>query len=435
MSGNVLIQGKRKSDRTIVEEVRTTNEGYIITHNNPEAEDAFGRVRVSNPFTVFDSKLITADKKELFWDESTVSGSGVTASTPTIGKPYVDILSTINTASNFVRQTFQRFNYQPGKSQLILMTGVLNLTGGGTGVQTYFGSLDDDNGIAFMYDEGTTKVVARSNDSGTPVDTETAQTDWNLDVMDGTGSPSNPSGILVDWTKAQIFVFDFQWLSVGRIRWGLEIGGILYYIHEQSQVNTSIIPWASTPNLPLRYQQITTGSSAASSARVICCSVISEGGADFTGTTQSEGTTGTINANTLGVFYALAGARLKDAHTGTTVSPVGVSVVALTKDPFEWQLRRNPTVAGSPTYADKADSALQTFVGDQAGNPSVNTVTGGTTIARGFGGSGQSDATSIRSKVILGEAIDGTKDTFVLCIRPLTVNMDAEGAMLWDEVV
>jgi hypothetical protein len=315
------------------------------------------------------------------------------------------------------------------------MTGVFDLTGGGTGVQRYMGYMDDENGLAFMDDEGTMKILSRSNDTGTPIDTEVAQTAWNIDVMDGSGDVNNPSGILLDWEAAQILVFDFQWLSIGRIRWGVEVNGALCYVHEHSTANQTAIPWASTANLPLRYQQITTGSSPASSMRVICSSVISEGGADFTGTTQSEGTTAVVNANALATFYALTGGRLKDAHIGTTVSPVGVSVVALTKDPFEWQLRRNPTVAGAHTYADKADSALQTFVGDQVGNPSVNTVTGGTIIARGFGGSGQSDATSIRSKVILGEAIDGTKDTFVLCIRPLTVNMDCEGAMLWDEVV
>ncbi len=66
------------------------------------SKDAFGRVRTSEPFTVFDSKLVSSDKLSLFWDESTVSGSGVTASTPTAAKHYIDILSTVSSASDFV---------------------------------------------------------------------------------------------------------------------------------------------------------------------------------------------------------------------------------------------------------------------------------------------------------------------------------------------
>jgi len=46
-----------------------------------------------------------------------------------------------------------RFNYQPGKSQEILMTGILDRSGGGTGVQRRVGCFDDDNGLFFEDDE------------------------------------------------------------------------------------------------------------------------------------------------------------------------------------------------------------------------------------------------------------------------------------------
>ena len=119
--------------------------------------------------------------------------------------------STLNTAGKFTRQTFMRFNYQPGKSQLINMTFILDKSGGGTGVQRRVGIFDDDNGIFLEDDEGTIKAVIRSNATGTPVNTKVSQTSWNIDAMDGSGR----SGITIDWTKSQILTIDYEWLEAG----------------------------------------------------------------------------------------------------------------------------------------------------------------------------------------------------------------------------
>ena len=93
--------------------------------------DAFGRLRVSNPTTIFDSKQIY-DNQPLLWDESLESGGGITSSHDP-NEAATTIGTTLNTAGQFTRQTFMRFNYQPGKSQSIFMTGILDPSGGGTG--------------------------------------------------------------------------------------------------------------------------------------------------------------------------------------------------------------------------------------------------------------------------------------------------------------
>jgi hypothetical protein len=390
--------------------------------------DAFSRLRTSSPYTVFDSKLLAADKAPLFWDEQLESGGGISGSTPTADKPYIDFTSTVSTAGVYTRQTFRRFSYQPGKSQLILMTGVLNLSGGGTGVERRIGYFDDDNGLFFEIDNATVGVTVRTSDSGTPVDSTTVQGSWNLDTMDGNG----PSGITADWTKAQIFVIDFEWLSFGRVRFGLDIGGTIYYVHETSQANTAAIPYMSTPNLPLRYQMVTTASSPASTMRCVCSSVISEGGSDPTGVYQTHATTDHVNANTADVVYALVGIRLKSSALGCSVETVHVSVLSETSDAFEWQLILNPTVAGVFTFGDKTNSCVQTATGDTA-NPSTNTVTSGTIVARGFGNTSDASQILLRDMLQIGAAIDGTQDELVLCVRPLGANADIQGALTWRE--
>ncbi len=401
-----------------------------IQGGDSPAVDAFGRLRISKPHTLFDSKLLGADKQPLFWDEQLESGGGITASTPTAAKPYIDFTSTINTAGKFTRQTFRRFNYQPGKGQQVLMTGVLDLSGGGTGVERRIGYFDDDNGAFFEDDAGTIGITTRSNDSGTPVDTTVTQASWNFDKMDGTG----PSAHTIDWTKAQIFVIDFQWLSVGRVRFSLEVDGDIHLVHAVDSANISAIPWSSTPNLPLRYQMITTGSSPASTQRCICSVVISEGGLEETGLVHSHATIQHVDANVPDIIYALLGIRLKTSRVGCTIVPEAVSVLAETGDNFEWLLIHNATIAGTFTYSDKANSCVQTATGDTA-NPSTNTVTGGTVVARGFGAAkDEITLTGIKNTLALGVAIDGTTlDTLVLAVRPLGSNADLQGALTWEE--
>lgn len=434
MANDITLPGTGQTIATL-DRAGVEYQKVIVELGNNASVDAFARLRVSNPVTLFDSKSITLDKKPLFWDESLETGAGITASTPTAAKPYSDVTSTTSTAGKFTRQTFRRFNYQPGKSQLILMTGVIDLSGGGAGVERRIGYFDDDNGVFFEMDNATMGVTTRSNDTGTPIDTTVTQASWNIDTLDGSGNTGNPTSMLVDWTKAQIFVIDFQWLSVGRVRLGIEVGGSVCYIHEFLHANLQTIPWASTPNLPLREQMITTGSSPASSMRVICAAVISEGGEDLVGLTNSEATIDHVNANTQNTVYALVGVKLKSTHLGCTFELTGVSMLSETADNFEWQLIHNATVAGTFTYADKTDSCMQTVVGDSSSSPSTNTVTGGTIISRGFGASSSGVTLKLETSLSLGAAIDGTRDTLVLAVRPLGANADIQGAVNWREII
>lgn len=393
--------------------------------------DAFGRMRVSNPVTVFESKLIR-DKQPLFWDELLESGAGIT-STHSSDTASVVLSSTASTAGTFTRQTFMRFNYQPGKSQAIFLTGVLQKSGGGTGVTRRIGYFDDDNGLFFEDYEGTVRVVKRSYTSGSAVDTPVAQSAWNIDKMDGTG----PSGLIVDWTTAQIFSIDFQWLGVGRVRFDIVINGVAWPVHEMNHANSVTEVYMSTPNLPIRYQMITTGAASAASMSQICSTVTNEGGHKSIDVTRYASTSGThVNANTEGTLYALIGMRLKSDHTGANVHPILTSIGEHSgAKSYEWCLILNPTVAGTFTYVDQTNSAIQIARGTD-----TSTLTGGTHIAGGLGASDRRGGASIEaleSAVRLGVAIDGTVDELVLAVRPIggTSNLDVDGAIEWQELL
>jgi len=391
--------------------------------------DAFGRVRVSTPKTLFDAKQLS-DNAPLFWEDVQISGSGTT-STYSSDRASSVIAVTNVTAGRRVRQTYQRFNYQPGKSTLILMTGILNKSGGGSGIIRRMGYYDDNNGVFLQDSSGTYSVVRRTHVSGSPVDTVVSQASWNIDTLDGNGD----SGITIDLTKTNILVIDLEWLGVGRVRFGFNIDGITYYFHQFLNANSLDSVYMSTPNLPLRYEIINSGTGIASEFECICTSVISEGDLDPLGINRYASTAGThVDANVENIIYAILGIRLKSNYLSTTINIKNISLFVATADSLEWMLIFNPTVAGVFTYVDETNSAVQIARGALA-----NTVTGGIQFDGGHINTvgSRSEKTDIDSILKLGSSVAGVQDTIVLAVRPIdgSINIDVEGSICWRELL
>ena len=100
-----------------------------ISASDSYSIDAFGRWRISNPETLFDSKNIfndsdLADNLEnvpLFYDNQETSGSGTTTTyNPNQSSQTLTVANL--TAGTRVRQTKMSFNYQSGKSLLVFMS-------------------------------------------------------------------------------------------------------------------------------------------------------------------------------------------------------------------------------------------------------------------------------------------------------------------------
>jgi hypothetical protein len=415
-------------------EISELGPNEILAADSPSV-DAFGKWRTSSPESIFGSKL-TKDKQPLFWDESLETGAGIT-STHSTNTASTVILSTLNTAGKFTRQTFMRHNYQEAKSQDIYMTGILSRSGGGTGVERRIGYFDDDNGLFFEDDDSVIGITRRTSVTGSAVDNTVDQADWNLDKMDGSGPLTNPSGITADFSKEMLFVYNFGWLGNDRMRVGLQINGMTFYVHEFLISNILDKVSMSTPNLPLRFQMITTGSSPASTMECQCGAVISEGGSDDLGVLRYVSTEGThVDANTQNIIYAVVGIRLKSTHFDVSVLPNTISIDEHQGSKFyEWMLIFNPTVAGAPSFSSVTNSAIEFAKGATA-----NTVTGGEIITGGFASSAQKGGTSvdkaIKSARRLGASIAGTPDEIWLCGRPIggSTNIDLEGSVGYREL-
>lgn len=410
----------------------TETDGSPLRVVGPEATyDAFGRSRISTIDTLFDSKL-TNDALPLFWDDQEISGTG-TSSVHSSDRASVTLGVADVTAGHRRRQTFQRFNYQPGKSQLILMTGVPIASGGGAGISVRAGLFDTENGIGAQNVDGSTSFFIRSNVTGTPVDTTIAQLDWNVDTLDGNG----PSGITIDMTKAQILYFDFEWLGVGSVRFGFVIDGAYVLCHKQNHANTINSVYMSTPNLPLAYELVNDGTGPAATTEVICSSVMSEGGQEERAQLHAATTNGIGITPADGAVAAAIGIRLKSTHLDTQVDLSDLSFINEGNTPgFEWRLYHNPTVAvgtAAFTYAAISNAAVEVAIGAADGS---NTLTGGSIIAAGVGTGAKRSAlieAAINNALRMGSSIAGVSDELVLAVIPYGDQAEIDAALNWRE--
>jgi hypothetical protein len=383
-------------------------------------KDAFGRLRVAAPQTLFDSKL-TVDNTPLVWDDQQISGTA--SSTYLSNQAAVSLGVAVNTAGRRVRQTFRRFNYQPGKSQLVVMTLVPGAND--TNVTKRWGIFDDQNGLFFEMKDGVFSVGERTYSSGAAVDTTVASTSW-----DG----RFPAGY--DLTKSQIFWIDYEWLGVGTVRYGIFHEGKPIQLHAVHHNNVLNKVYMSTPNLPLRYELVGTGTHASATLVCICSTVISEGGSESVGRDFSvdRGITGLATGNNTSIYPLLA-IRLKSTHLGADVAIKEIETMCTTVSDWRWSLKLNPTVTGTAlSFSSITNSAIEAA----AGATNATTVSGGTIIASGYGTGTQQARITVAAGAPeafrLGAKIDGTADILVLAVQNITAAVETYfGALRWQE--
>lgn len=407
-------------------DTRADKHRILDAYGNPITMDAFGQLRISSPQTIFDSK------------QTYNNGDGLTMAQATSGSGIIDAhnadraCTTLNVdtaTGSAIRQTRRRFNYQPGKSQLIFQT----FADAGTvdGVEKKIGLFDESNGIFLKTDGNGASFVIRSSVTGSPVDTEVRQADWNVDNFTGRETSKK-----ADFSKAQILVIDFEWLGVGQVRVGFVVDGQIRVAHIFQHANLIDGVYMSTPNLPMRWEVSSAGTTAGASLECICGSISSEGGTDPTGiTTQIDSD---IIAGIGTTFRPLIQVRLKSSALGATVKALHATVGINSNNDAFWAMLYNPTFsapAGSWVSAG-SHSAVEyniTETGDVTGF--THRMEGDLLISSGAGGSASGQVKAIPSdqSIALGSDVSGTSDVIALCAKVNTGTGDLVGSMTWQE--
>jgi hypothetical protein len=232
--------------------------------------DAFGRQRISNPFTLADYSHVYGEDTELL---TKTSG---TNSNITFNINQAKAILQVGTGANdfTIHQSRMYHHYMPGKSQLTFQS--FNFTGYRSGTNKRIGLFDDRNGIFFEQSgDGTLALVLRNDVSGLVSEERITQNNWNIDKCNGSGF----SQFNLDRTKTQLFTADFQWLGVGRLRAGFVHNGESVIAHEFYNSNNKPTVYWSNPNLPVRCEirnyAVAVGTDTMDQ---ICATVMSEGG-------------------------------------------------------------------------------------------------------------------------------------------------------------
>lgn len=407
------------------------NKTYFIQADSGQVSidlnlDAAGRLRISELTTLIDLKQLS-DKLPLFFDDVTIGGG---LSTYSVGNSATS-MEVFNNNDAVIRQTYRRFNYQSGKSYLVFntfdrfepQTDVIKRVGYfNTNIVTPYDS--DKDGV---YLESSDVVYIVIEKTGSIV-SKIAQSAWNVDKLDGTG----PSGITVDWSKGQVFVFDLLWLGKAGVRFYLEISNKLILFHLENFANVRESVYISSPNHSIRYEIRSTG--GAGKISHVCSSVNIEGARNNLGAILGFNV-GEIGLNFMsgGTNYMALALRLKANHVDTSLDILVFSILGTTPDNFLWELLLNPTVTGL------VDGDFSSEIGE-----AVEIATGGTSrpitdkgniIDNGYVSQKDQSRNTIENAIRLGMSISGLRDVFVLSITPLSNNLTVFPAITIREVI
>ena len=403
----------------------SSSSGSFSGASSSFSNDLFGRIKVSNPVTLFDSSHIYQQNDDF---DDVVVGTGSTVgfitaqSSATLG---------IGTASGcrLVRQSKRAFSYQPGKSLQVFQTFVFNEPKENlTQIVGYGSSL---NGIFLEQIGSQINIIKRTTLSGVGTTIKIPQSEWNVDKLDGTGiNTNNPSGYKLDLTKAQILFSEYEWLGVGSVKVGFAIDGNFVTAHQFNHANHIDSVYMRTATLPVRYEIFNTGiTTSPSIMKQVCVSVISNGGYERK---KAENIAKRITGTEVGTsFEPLVSIRLKAGKEFAVVIPQRILAFPLNNNAsYEVALIKNASLSGA-VFNDIPNSESKNVEYDVT----ASTMVGGNIVNLQYVyGSNQAGGIVTVDQAYnwdlqLGTTQSGVSDIYTLAARTLTGSSDITGAI------
>lgn len=333
-----------------------------------QSMDPVGRLRVSDVANIGSYCFYSGIKSLDF--NSSLTGSGTV--TFVANSASTRLSTTTASGDSVIRQTKRYFSYAPGIGHeygIAITVGAAK-----TNVRKRWGHFEENDGTFFEQTATDLAIVVRTSTSGSPVDTRTVQSSWNLDKLDGTG----PSGITLNLANHNKFCIDMSWYGAGRVRFGIFYNGQTIYCHEFNGANNSTLPYTRTPKLPLRVELTNTGATASTTnVDLICLSATQEASAprlptyDFS---KSMGRTGLTVSGTLIPLLSLQPTATFNGITNrSSIFPKLIEGLT-NQQAVLIQLILNPTLTGASFSSVNALSCAQT-------DTSATAVSGGTVVA------------------------------------------------------
>lgn len=413
-----------------------------IKFDDSPSIDAFGAARVTSARVLGEYRFMHDQDAAILMNDRIFGNATLTANLTTC--QYFGN-TTITSGDRVILQTKQYHPYISGTSNKTLIT--FKMGNPKANVRQHVGLFDDNDGIFFRMNGVTPEMVIRKNG----VDVEVAaQTTWNIDRLNGTMSEFNPSGILADFTKCQIFICDYQWLGVGRVRVGFVLDGMVQYVHQFLHANSTTEPYMFQPSLPIRWEITNIGPAASNtSMQFICGAVYCEGSDSEVGYTRSvstEGNVTTVSDATNG--QCILAIKLKDNLSGKpnrSFARVKEWAILASNDVnYKLVLFPNTSVAFSntPSWTPVPGYGVCEFSKNPTVKPGWVANVNYSILADGFatGSTGTSSGTNQLtdtfnlSDCIYQNLTSNNSQVIALICTKITNNADCKGTLRWIEV-
>lgn len=255
-----------------------------------------------------------------------------------------------------------------------------------------------------------------------------AQSSWNLDVMDGSGGASNPSGILLDPTKLNIYEVSIPYLGAGAIVYYVRLpGGGHQEVHRIEWPNSAIVPNMKNPTVRLGWFAASLGSTTNLTVKGASASGFTEGEIlplrDPFGTSRNGFTAETTEY--VAFVIRVAGTFASTVNQREVV-PLSVSVGTETSNRIvRVRLVLNPTLSGTVDWS-YVNSSLSCV---EVATPTALTPSGGTTVANTASATGSPTVLSLRDTGLRLQP----GYTLAVCVQTATGSAVTTSAMNWNE--
>jgi hypothetical protein len=388
-----------------------------VKYSDSSNLDAFGRLRTSNVTSLLEYKHV--------YDKLPIVINEVTAGTATsiFDKPNSQVVMSVSTTNDYViRQGVARGIYQPGKGQIFeasfssfqLQTNVIKRVGYFTTSSTapynsvIDGFLLESNGqtniISFqIWQSGTTTFSA-------------ATSSWSTTDYDVTN---------INWSKTQLMFVDFQWLGVGRVRFGLVIDGQFKLFTAATGTNNLNNVYMKSPNQPIRYEIRSVSGGAAGTFNMICSQISLEGSINSLQKSSSVTAFTAQTKSTAYVTYPILGYRLNSNYEGANITLSDIQSLNITnpsKADYLITVQYNPTLSSSSSWTDISNTPIQYALS------TGQTITTEGHIITSFLGSGsgtQVDNFEFKDNMIKpGIKVNGTADEIWICVKSTLASQD-----------
>jgi hypothetical protein len=321
-------------------------------------EEGHLKVQIDEPLTAF-GELQVAEMSPLIQithpygiNTDLITTGFTTGGTVTYesGNTFVNISTAAATNNTGQLRTVKLAKYRNGQGLNIRFTCLF--TSGATGNTQWAGWGDNTNGFFIGYSGTSFGVMRRFQ--GT--DEFIPQTSWNIDKFDGSSTqsspnPSNPSGVLLDPTKGNVYEIVVQWLGFGAIQFNIESAttGLFSPAHQIKFANQNTSPSLINPTFPISFISQNTTNNTAVSIKNASMAAFVEGIIIYNGVNYSaDGSPGaTANKSMISLSNPLTfnGVPNKTIALIKTLTLVTDGVSTIT-----FNLVKNGTFSVAPTY-------------------------------------------------------------------------------------